>query len=195
MDRLRIYLTGVGGQGTLTATTLLARILLDAGMDVVAGEIHGMAQRGGVVESTILTGGWMSPCVYHGEADVILGFEALETYRGLPYLAPRGKVFSSSEFIPPPGVSAGREILPELSHIIDTVNSVASQSRFLPIRSIGARAGSAQSANTVLLAAFFASGVLPVGVDALVAGIQKHLPAKIAGVNLKAVELALEASA
>ena len=59
--RLRIFFTGVGGQGTLTATTLLARTALDAGQDVVAGEVHGMAQRGGVVESVLLLGGWRSP--------------------------------------------------------------------------------------------------------------------------------------
>ena len=192
MERMRMYLTGVGGQGTLTATTLLARIFLDAGLEVVSGEIHGMAQRGGVVESTILTGGWKSPCVYHGEADIMMGFEALETYRGLPYLAPKGVVFSSSEFIPPPGVSAGRETLPELAQITETVNSLASRSWFLPTRSIGSQAGSAQSANTALLAALFASGVLPFGVDTLLAGIRKHLPAKVVDVNLKAVELTLQ---
>ena len=56
-NRIRIYMTGVGGQGTLTATTLLARVAVAQGVEVVAGEIHGMAQRGGVVESTILLGG------------------------------------------------------------------------------------------------------------------------------------------
>ena len=60
-NRIRIYMTGVGGQGTLTATTLLARVAVAQGVEVVAGEIHGMAQRGGVVESTILLGGWKSP--------------------------------------------------------------------------------------------------------------------------------------
>ena len=69
--RLRIYLTGVGGQGTLTATTLLARTVLDQGLEVVSGEIHGMAQRGGVVESSVLIGGWQSPSIYFGEADVV----------------------------------------------------------------------------------------------------------------------------
>ena len=58
--RMRIYFTGVGGQGTLTATTLLARTALQAGLDVVAGEVHGMAQRGGVVESVLLLGGWLT---------------------------------------------------------------------------------------------------------------------------------------
>ena len=73
--RLRIFFTGVGGQGTLTATTLLARTALDAGQEVVAGEVHGMAQRGGVVESVLLLGGWRSPKLDLGEADILLGFE------------------------------------------------------------------------------------------------------------------------
>ena len=67
MDRVRIFLTGVGGQGTLTATTLLANTALAQGLEVVSGEIHGMAQRGGVVESTVLIGGYASPRIGHGE--------------------------------------------------------------------------------------------------------------------------------
>ena len=90
-------MTGVGGQGTLTATTLLARVAVAQGVEVVAGEIHGMAQRGGVVESTILLGGWKSPKLGFGEADIVLGFEPLETLRGLRYLKQGGVVFSSTE--------------------------------------------------------------------------------------------------
>lgn len=193
MSRLRIYLTGVGGQGTLTATTLLSRILLDEGLEVVSGEIHGMAQRGGVVESTILVGGWKSPVISHGEADVVLGFEALETYRALPYLVPNGTVFSSTEFIPPPGVNAGRESLPELTYIVDAVRKVASKNVFLPIASLGQQAGAVQSANTILLAVFLESGLLPCGVDALQKGIEKYLPPKVVDVNKEAVRLGLEA--
>ena len=74
-NRIRIYMTGVGGQGTLTATTLLARVAVAQGVEVVAGEIHGMAQRGGVVESTILLGGWKSPKLGFGRSDIVLGFE------------------------------------------------------------------------------------------------------------------------
>lgn len=193
MSRLRIYLTGVGGQGTLTATTLLSRVLLDEGLEVVSGEIHGMAQRGGVVESTILVGGWKSPVISHGEADVILGFEALETYRALPYLIPNGTVFSSTEFIPPPGVNAGRESLPELTYIVDSVHKVASKKVFLPIASLGQQAGAVQSANTILLAVFLESGLLPCGVDSLLKGIEKYLPPKVVDVNMEAVRLGLEA--
>jgi indolepyruvate ferredoxin oxidoreductase beta subunit len=66
MQRLRVFLTGVGGQGTLTSTRLLALAAMDSGLEVVSGEIHGMAQRGGVVESTVLVGGFASPKISPG---------------------------------------------------------------------------------------------------------------------------------
>lgn len=193
MSRIRIYMTGVGGQGTLTATTLLARIALDAGCEVVSGEIHGMAQRGGVVESTVLLGGWMSPKISHGEADIVLGFEPLETLRGLPYLAKGGKVFSNTEILPPIGVSMGRETYPHLDSIYARIKECAAAAWFLPCRTLGAQAGSAQSGNSVLLGALCASGLLPFGVDALNAAIRRYLAPKLVDVNLRAVELGIQA--
>lgn len=187
--RMRIYFTGVGGQGTLTATTLLARTALEAGLDVVAGEVHGMAQRGGVVESVLLLGGWRSPKLDFGEADVLLGFEPLETLRGLPYLRPGGAVFSSSDPLPPVSVSLGQAVYPDLAHIEEKSRQVAGHCRFVPCRELGLEAGSAQSGNTVLLSVVCASGVLPFGVDALESAIKKFLPAKLQEANLKALEL------
>lgn len=191
--RIRIYMTGVGGQGTLTATTLLARTALDQGLDVVAGEVHGMAQRGGVVESVVLLGGWMSPKLGHGEADVIMGFEPLETLRALPYLAPGGVIFSSTDPLPPLGVSLGRDTYPSLEDINARVAAAAAKCWSLPCRTLGREAGSAQSGNTVLLGALCASGVLPFGPEALEAAIRRHLPAKLADVNLKAAALGVDA--
>lgn len=168
--RIRIYMTGVGGQGTLTATTLLARVALQEGIEVVAGEIHGMAQRGGVVESSVLLGGWKSPKLGLGEADILLGFEPLETLRGIVYLKQGGAVFSGTDGIATPGVSAGREKAPEESVIRDRVLARASFACFLPCRSIGVEIGSPQSGNNVLLGALCASGLLPFGFDALERG-------------------------
>jgi indolepyruvate ferredoxin oxidoreductase beta subunit len=189
MTGLRIFMTGVGGQGTLTATTLLAKIALDRGLDPVSGEVHGMAQRGGVVESTLLFGGWRSPRIAFGEADLLLGFEPLETLRALPYLAPGGRVFSSSESLPPIGVVLQKEFYPDLDEIRATVWAVAEEARFLPCQSLGNEAGSLQSGNTALLGALCASGLTPFGLDDLETGIRKHLPAKIVDVNLKAARL------
>ena len=193
MKRVRIFLTGVGGQGTLTATTLLANTALAQGLEVVSGEIHGMAQRGGVVESTVLIGGYASPRIGHGEADIILGFEPLETIRALPYLAPGGLVLSSSDAVPPVGVSSGGEKYPELEHIKAVVGKQAKQAWFLPCRELGLKAGSSQSGNTALLGAACAVGVLPFGVDALEAAVRKFLPAKLVDINLGALALGVAA--
>ncbi|WP_022655528.1 indolepyruvate oxidoreductase subunit beta [uncultured Desulfovibrio sp.] len=193
--RMRIYFTGVGGQGTLTATTLLARTALQAGLHVVAGEVHGMAQRGGVVESVLLLGGWRSPKLDFGEADLLLGFEPLETLRGLPYLRPGGAVFSSRDPLPPVSVSLGQVSYPDMAHIEEQTRMVAGQCRFIPCRELGGQAGSVQSGNTVLLSAVCASGVLPFGVDALEAAIKKYLPAKLHKSNLKALELGKKVAA
>ena len=190
--RIRIYMTGVGGQGTLTATTLLARVALQEGVDVVAGEIHGMAQRGGVVESTVLLGGWKSPKLGLGEADIVLGFEPLETLRGLPYLKEGGLVFSGLDTIPTPGVSAGREAAPEEAFVRERVRERASFSCFLPCRAIGVELGSPQCGNNVLLGALCASGHLPFGFAALEKGIRSFLPPKLVDINIKAAELGRE---
>ncbi len=192
-NRLRIYMTGVGGQGTLTATTLLARVALDQGLQVVAGEVHGMAQRGGVVESVVLLGGWLSPKLGHGEADLVLGFEPLETLRGLPYLAEGGTVFSSLDPLPPVNVCLGKEVYPEIEQIKKAVLDKTKNSHFIACRSLGLQAGSIQSGNTVLLGAVCAAKLLPFGVEAIEAGIRKYLPAKIVDSNLKALELGIKA--
>ena len=186
--KLRIYFTGVGGQGSLTATALLARTALHAGVDVVAGEVHGMAQRGGVVESVLLLGGWRSPKLEPGEADVILGFEPLETLRGLHYLRKGGVVFSSSNAMPPVGVAMGQAKYPSLDEIQGKVSEVASQAHFLPCRELGIKAGAMQAGNTVLLAAVCSSGLLPFGVDVFEECLRLFLPEKLQAVNLKALE-------
>jgi indolepyruvate ferredoxin oxidoreductase beta subunit len=188
-QRLRIYFTGVGGQGTLTATSLLASAAMYAGLDVVAGEVHGMAQRGGVVESVLLLGGWRSPRLDWGEADVLLGFEPLETLRGLPYLRSGGAVFSGSNPLPPLGVALGSARYPDIASIGDKVRKVAGHCKFLPCRDFGIAAGSVQSGNTALLGAACAAGVLPFGMDMLENAVRNFLPPKIQEVNLKALAL------
>lgn len=193
MERIRIYMTGVGGQGTLTATTLLSRTAVDEGIDVVSGEIHGMAQRGGVVESTVLLGGWKSPKLSHGEADVMLGFEPLETLRGLPYLRRGGSVITNTEPLPPLGVSCGRETYPAIERIKDKVDACADRAWYIPARTMGLQAGAVQAGNIVLLGALCASGLLPFGPQALENAITKYLKPKLVDMNLAAVTLGVEA--
>ncbi len=187
---LRVFFTGVGGQGTLTATKLLANTALLCGIPAVAGEIHGMAQRGGVVESVLLLGGLRSPKLDFGEADLLLGFEPLETLRGLPYLKKGGLVVSSTNQLPPLSVSLGASDYPSLETIQKEVESVSSKSCFLPAKLLGEEAGSVQSGNTVLLAAACILGFLPFDAEMLEKGIRKFLPEKLQASNCKALELA-----
>lgn len=183
----KIYFTGVGGQGTLTATALLGRAAMEAGIEVVGGEVHGMAQRGGVVESALLLGGWRSPRIDTGEADIILGFEPLETLRGLPYLREGGAVFSSANPLPPASVNLGKDKYPEMALIESEIAKVAARMYFLPCLEIGREAGAIQAGNTALLGALCASGLLPFGLDVLERTIRSYLPAKIQDANLYAL--------
>jgi len=188
MPKVRIFLTGVGGQGTLTATIMLARAAMDKGLAVTAGEVHGMAQRGGVVESTLLIGGFKSPRIAKGEADILLGFEPLETLRALPYLAPGGVVVSNSESIPAIGVTMGRETAPGLDEIRARVEACAGRSVFLPCQTLGMKAGALQCGNLALLGALCATGAVPMTPADLAASVRKALKPKLVDMNLKAVE-------
>ncbi len=184
--RTRVFLTGVGGQGTLTATKILAQAALGEGLAVTAGEIHGMAQRGGVVESTVLIGGYQSPRIAKGEAHVLLGFEPLETLRALPYLAPGGIVISSSESIPPIGVARGKEKGPSLDEIKTAASACAEQVFFLPAISLGIEA-------MVLLGALCAADRLPFGLARLAETIKANMSPKLHDINLRAIELGAKA--
>jgi indolepyruvate ferredoxin oxidoreductase beta subunit len=189
---IRIFMTGVGGQGTLTATTLLAKTVLSQGLPVTSGEIHGMAQRGGVVESTVLIG-CKSPKIDHGEADLLLGFEPIETLRALPYLKPGGLVLSSTEFMPPMSVAMGKQECPDIEDIKKQIAACTDDAYYMANQTIGIEAGAVQSGNIAMLAALCASGKLPFGPEALEATIKANLPEKLQAINLKALELGVAA--
>ena len=194
MAKARIFFTGVGGQGTLTATILLAQAAMAKGLPVTAGEVHGMAQRGGVVESTLLIGGFASPRIAKGEADILLGFEPLETLRALPYLRKGGTVVSNEEIIPPIGVTMGREQYPDMDALRAKTEACAGRALFLPCLSLGIEAGAVQCGNLSLMAALCATGVLPITPDDLADTVRTRLKPKLVDMNLRAIELGVEAA-
>ncbi|MDE5833249.1 MAG: indolepyruvate oxidoreductase subunit beta [Desulfovibrio sp.] len=185
----RLYFVGVGGQGTLTATRILAEAALLAGLEVVSGEVHGMAQRGGVVESCLLLGGWRSPRVAPGEADIVLGFEPLETLRAAPYLAPGGAVFSSLDPIPPLSVCVGDEEYPDIEDIMAKAHKKADYSHFMSCNALGKQAGSQKYGPTALLGAVCASGLTPISIEYLGRAISQVFRGKTAEANLAAMKL------
>ncbi|GAB6888769.1 indolepyruvate oxidoreductase subunit beta [Desulfothermus okinawensis JCM 13304] len=193
MNKMRIFLAGVGGQGTLTATNLISLIALDKNIDVTSGEIHGMAQRGGIVESTVLLGGYLSPKIDLGEADMLLGFEPVETLRALKYLKKGGTVVWNTNPTYPVGVSTGMEKYPEMDYIEHKINQCADKTYKLPCIEIADKAGTTKCANMVLLGAFFSIDVSPFTLIELEQGIKKYMSPKIQEINIKAARLGSEA--
>lgn len=191
---VRIFMTGVGGQGTLTATTVLAQAATLKGLPVTSGEIHGMAQRGGVVESTLLIGGYKSALISPGEADVLLGFELLEILRALPILRPGGRIVGNAETVQPVGVCLGRECYPSLDVVLAAAKAHAGSVILVPCQTLATKAGTVKAANTVLLGAAAATGALPFDLDALTRSVERYLAPKLVPVNRKALELGAEAA-
>ena len=101
MKTVRIFFTGVGGQGNVLASKLLGEAALLSDIPVVLSEIHGMSQRGGVVESTAVIGGALSPVIADGEADILMAFEPLEALRALRKINGKSIVVVSTAPLPP----------------------------------------------------------------------------------------------
>ena len=193
MDNYRVYFTGVGGQGTLLATMVLAEAAILAGHNALASEVHGMAQRGGVVESTVMIGDIKSSIISDGEADVLLGFEPVETYRAMRKCLADSVVVSNTVPIIPYGVAIGMGSYPNVEKLFDFIRSRVKQLITLNAQALAGQAGSALAANIVMLGALAGSGVLPIPRDAYEQTIRTKTKEKFVRTNLQAFELGFAA--
>jgi len=191
MDKYRIYLTGVGGQGTLLATVVLAESAIYAGYNVVASEVHGMAQRGGVVESTVMIGDIKSSIISDGEADVLLGFEPLETYRAIRKCSAGSVVVSNTVPVIPYGVAIGKGSYPDVDKLLDFIGSKVKRLITIDAQVLAQQAGAVLSANMAMLGALAKSGALPVPKEAFEKTIRTKTKASFVETNLRAFELGL----
>ncbi|GAB6049735.1 indolepyruvate oxidoreductase subunit beta [Hydrogenophilus islandicus] len=117
MTVMNILIVGVGGQGVLTASEILAQAALHLGLDVKKSEVAGMAQRGGVVTSHLRVGERvLSPQIDPGNADLILAFEIAEALRWLPWSRPEATLVVNSGRIVPPVVELGLYRYPSDAH-------------------------------------------------------------------------------
>jgi indolepyruvate ferredoxin oxidoreductase beta subunit len=189
MDSYRIFLTGVGGQGTLLATTVLAEAAILAGHNVLSSEVHGMAQRGGVVESAVMIGEIMSPIISDGEADLLLGFEPIETYRAMRKCSANSVVISNSVPVTPHTVSIGKSTYPKVENLFSFIAGQVKQLITLDAQALAREAGSVLSANVVMLGAVASSGAIPVPREAFEETIRTKTKAKFVEANLRAFGL------
>ncbi len=186
MTTTNILLCGVGGQGTLLASNLIADCAMKAGFDVKKSEIHGMAQRGGSVVSHVRFGESIaSPIIRKGEADIVLSFEELEAIRWAEFLKPDGIVITNSQKILPMSVSAGSEKYPENIPEILSRSSIAN----ICVDAIGKaiELGNQKCLNVVLLGVL--AHKLPM-IDSILwkESIKEKVPQKLLDLNLKAFD-------
>jgi len=147
-----IRLVGVGGQGILVASEALCDSLLASGLHVKKSEVHGMAQRGGTVNSDVRFGKKVySPIIPNGEVDILLAFEQMEALRYLPSLKSGGVVIFNTQRILPAAVASGRLEYPD--GIERKLSDRAGEVVPLDALELAKEAGSARSANICLLGA------------------------------------------
>ncbi len=181
-------LSGVGGQGTVLASRLIAQCAIDKGEMARTAETIGMAQRGGCVVSHVRIGDTFSPLIPQGEADVILGFEPSETVRVLPYLKKGGTVIVSKKAIQPVTASLSGKNFPEekmLSYLREHVTN------FIEVdgEKLCKELSSSKVLNVILLGAAIGSGCLETSLAEMEETIKKRVPEKYRELNLRALRL------
>lgn len=182
-----ILLCGVGGQGTVLASKLIAAAAMTKGNTVHSAETIGMAQRGGSVTSHIRIGDKASsPLVPQGNADIIIAFEPSEAVRNLGYLKPDGIVIvntvpvrPTTESLHPTGYD-GVEMVNYLKNKCTCI-TVDAQELCKPL-------GSSRFFNVAVLGVLIASGSLELDAETMKAEIKKRVPERFADINLKAFE-------
>jgi indolepyruvate ferredoxin oxidoreductase beta subunit len=194
-NRLRIFLTGVGGQGTLLASRLLGEAALVAGMNPLVSETHGMAQRGGVVVSTVVLGDLKSPLISPGEADVLLGFEALEAFRALDHCHARSLVIANTAAIVPYPVSIGKNSYPDVGRLLDLMAPKVGSLLAFDAGDLARQAGSPLAVNMVLLGALGATNILPFSEEDILSLIRTRTNPKFLEANLAAFRMGHEVAA
>lgn len=189
MNTFSIFICGVGGQGVVLAGELLSEGALSAGYDVKMSEVHGMAQRGGTVVSTVRFGEKVySPIIAEGQADVLLSFELLEAYRLLSYLRPDGKAVVNTQKIMPATVSAGIATYPD--DVQGLIEKKVPDAVFVDAISLAKKAGTSRAVNVVMIGAL--SNFLPIEPDIWTDVIRKKVPEKFLDANLRAFQLGRE---
>ena len=150
MKTVNLMIVGVGGQGSLLASKLLGRLLLDEGYDVKVSEVHGMSQRGGSVVTYVRFGDKVySPLVDQGEADYIVSFEKLEGVRYIDHLRPDGRIIVSTQQVDPMPVITGAAEYPE--DILEQYAAQGVQIDAIDALSLAEQAGSVRAVNIVLM--------------------------------------------
>ncbi|MBE6778628.1 MAG: indolepyruvate oxidoreductase subunit beta [Ruminococcaceae bacterium] len=190
MNTTSVMIVGVGGQGSLLASKLLGRLLMDEGYDVKVSEVHGMSQRGGSVVTYVRFGDKVySPIVTEGEADIIISFEKLEAARYARYLKTDGRMVVNTQQIDPMPVIIGAATYPE--GVLEELTAKGVAVEALDALSLAEKAGSSKAVNIVLMGRAARHFAIPY--ERWIAAIEKTVAPKFVEMNKKAFDLGYHA--
>ncbi len=186
MKTTSVMIVGVGGQGSLLASKLLGRLLVDEGYDVKVSEVHGMSQRGGSVVTYVRFGDKVySPIITEGEADIIISFEKLEAARYAKFLKNGGKIVVNTQEIDPMPVIIGAAEYPR--SVIDELINKGVSVDALDALSLAEQAGSSKAVNIVLMGK--AAKYFDIPYDRWINAIENTVKEKFVEMNKKAFDL------
>lgn len=194
MAVVRIVFVGVGGQGNLLASKMLGEAAVAAGVPVQVSEVHGMAQRGGVVESSAILGKALSPIVADGEADIIVGFEPVETLRAMAKANKDTLVITSLSKLPPFTVAIGQGTYPETGDVLELIDSKVGKLIAFDAMDKAVEAKNPLAVNMVLLGALFGAAKLPISRPKVEEAIKKKTKKAFVDSNLLAFDLGFKAA-
>ena len=190
MKTKSVMIVGVGGQGSLLASKLLGRLLVDEGYDVKVSEVHGMSQRGGSVVTYVRYGEKVySPIVTAGEADIIIAFEKLEAARYAPYLKADGRLVVNTQQIDPMPVIIGAAEYPV--DVLDELTAKGLSVDALDALTLAQQAGSAKAVNIVLMGR--AAKYFDIPYERWLTAIENTVAPKFVEMNKKAFDLGFNA--
>ena len=185
MKTVNVSLVGVGGQGILLTSDILAKTAALAGLDVKKSEVHGMAQRGGSVISQVRFGDKVySPIISDGTSDLLVSFERLEALRWRHLLAPTGKVLINDMNMTPITVSSGQQAaVVDLSERLKTEYPGA---LYIDALTVAKNLGNTRAMNMVVAGAI--SKLMPFELSVWELAMKERIPAKLLDMNIKAFE-------
>jgi len=190
-----VLIVGVGGQGVLLASRVIGEAAMREGQEVVMSEVHGMAQRGGSVSAAVRFGkGALSPLVPKAGADLILGFEPVETYRALAYAKQGTVVVTDVNRIVPMTVTSGNEKYPEVGELLSAMRKSGLKVISLDATQAAEAAGARVTVNSVLIGAVSTLVEFPLKEGTLRSALMSSVPAKAKQVNERAYELGRRAA-
>jgi len=191
--RWRILITGVGGQGVLSAGRWLGEAAETHGLSMAVAELHGMSQRGGSVRSEVAIGGMRSPEIADGMADILIALEPMEAARELSKISKTSTAFVNTRPQLPSSLQSTGRPYPPPSSLLGPVGEAAGSLVTVDATSLAERAGSPRSLNVVMLGMLAGSELLSLPSDGILAAIVSGARPAFVEINRNAFRLGVEA--